>query len=55
MRSFAYPSILRGARTVMSEHDVFDRVLAAVHAATLDETPLAGHLGPDRRGLRPDR
>ena len=38
MRSFAYPSILRGARTVMSEHDVFDRVLAAVHAATLDET-----------------
>ena len=22
----------------MSEHDVFDRVLAAVHAATLDET-----------------
>ena len=37
-RSFAYPSILRGARTVMSEHDVFDRVLAAVHAATLDET-----------------
>ena len=51
MRSFAYPSILRGARTVMSEHDVFDRVLAAVHAAT----PLAGHLGPDRRGLRPDR
>ena len=21
MRSFAYPSILRGARTVMSEHD----------------------------------
>ena len=33
MRSFAYPSILRGARTVMSEHDVFDRVLAAVHAA----------------------
>ena len=38
MRSFAYPSILRGARTVMSEHDAFDRVLAAVHAATLDET-----------------
>ena len=38
MRSFAYPSILSGARTVMSEHDVFDRVLAAVHAATLDET-----------------
>ena len=22
----------------MSEHDAFDRVLAAVHAATLDET-----------------
>ena len=38
MRSFAYPSILRGARTVMSEHDAFDRVLAAVHDATLDET-----------------
>ena len=38
MRSFSYPSILRGARTVMSEHDAFDRVLAAVHAATLDET-----------------
>ena len=38
MRSFAYPSILRGwARTVMSEHDAFDRVLAAV-LATLDET-----------------
>ena len=31
MRSFSYPSILRGARTVMSEHDAFDRVLAAVH------------------------
>ena len=38
MRSFAYPSILRGARTVMSEHDAFDRVLAAVHDATLDES-----------------
>ena len=37
-RSFSYPSILRGARTVMSEHDAFDRVLAAVHDATLDET-----------------
>ena len=42
MRSFAYPSILRGARTVMSEHDVFARVLAAVHAATLDETRWPG-------------
>ena len=38
MRSFSYPSILRGARTVMSEHDAFDRVLALVHDATLDET-----------------
>ena len=37
-RSFSYPAVLRGARTVMSEHDAFDRVLAAVHAATLDET-----------------
>ena len=37
-RSIAYHSILRGARTVMSEHDAFDRVLAAVHDATLDES-----------------
>ena len=37
-RSIAYPSILRGARTVMSEHDAFDRVLAAMHDATLDES-----------------
>ena len=42
-------------RTVMSERDAFDRVLASVPDVTLDETRLAGHLGPDRRGLRPER
>ena len=37
---------------VMSDQDAYERILASFYEAMLDDTPLAGHLGPDRRGLR---
>ena len=38
----------------MSDQDAFERILASVYDAMLDDARRAGRLGPDRRGLRPD-
>ena len=31
----------------MSNQEAFERILASLYDAMLDDTPLAGHLGPD--------
>ena len=39
----------------MKTPDAFERILASLYDAMLDETRWPATLGPDRRGLRPDR
>ena len=31
----------------MSDQDAFERILASLYDAMLDDEPVAGHLGPD--------